>query len=93
MRFARATTEQYSLPLIYQAGAALGLWVSNDPEAAEAWFAKAKAGGEFETKQLSNVMSLEGTLQQHRIAGLLRSRPDLAEKEITSFLRMMRRMV
>ena len=82
VRMSAAATNEDNLNLNFQAGAAMGLWVSKDPEAAEAWFAKAKADGAFETKRLSNVMSLESTLQQHRIAGLLRSRPDLAEKVI-----------
>ncbi len=82
VRLATAATGESNMNLFFQAGAAMGIWVTKDPEAAEAWFAKAKADGAFETKQLSNMMSLEGTLQQHRIAGLLRTRPDLAEKEI-----------
>ncbi len=83
VRMAATASAEDSLPLNFQAGAAIGLWVSKEPEAAEAWFAKAKTDGAFESRQLSNMMSLESTLQQHRIAGLLRSRPDIAEKEIT----------
>ena len=87
VRMAGSTTDADGIQLTHHSGYVLGRWMAADPEAAEAWFAKAKANGEFETKSISSLgkeNSLETVLQQQRIAGLLKSRPETAEKKLKS---------
>lgn len=95
VRLAANATGGDAVNITGHAGAALARWMAEDPDAADAWFVRERDAGAFATKTLipygTNALaadpvgsSFASTLQQQRIVGLMKSRPEAVELELKS---------
>ena len=74
----------HRMNFVLQSGSAMNRWVQSDPEAAQAWFAKAQADGALGSKSLDNDPSwrADTILNRNLVAGLMKIRPEAADRAL-----------